>query len=154
MEMCWSPSSWKKEGRKGVVLGYSQKKRIWEQACMNQETGSQRWLKPSQWMCFNCSHIRLGLAMRKVWCKEYSCDYGGKASQMVSWVHPMSKVHTSVSFLIQCRTYLTKTAFFHHVLPDMIPDTTFGQQAASSGLFKFFIASIFLQCPLHNVNGL
>lgn len=51
---------------------------------------------------FNCSNIRLGLAMRKVWCKEYSCNYGGKASQMVSWVHPcvMAKVHISVPFLI------------------------------------------------------
>lgn len=105
---------------------------------------------------FNCSNIRLGIAMRKVRCKENSCNYGGKASQRVPWVHPcvMYKVYISVSSLMQCTPYLTKTAFFHHVFPDVVPDATFGQQAASSGLFKFFIASIFLQCPLHNINGL
>lgn len=51
-------------------------------------------------------------------------------------------------------TYLPKTAFFHHVLPDVIPDAAFGQQAASSGPFKLFVAPVLLQRPLHDVNGL
>lgn len=49
---------------------------------------------------FNCSKIRLGTAMRKIWCKEYSCTYGGRASPMVSRFHPrvISKIYINVSF--------------------------------------------------------
>lgn len=39
---------------------------------------------------------------------------------------------------------LTHAAFFHHVLPNMTPDSSFRQQATTGGLFKFFITSILL----------